>query len=738
MILIDLFLLRILLTGLIISLLLGLFLLLRQMLPRAFSPGLRRIIWLVLLFASLMIILFPFSIKMPSDLPLWFFHYRLPEPVVSQLSEQTVTEFFALDLASLNSLAGEGDESFADTVAKTMRALELLPTQNWQDKIRSLIPWLRIIYLGGFIIAFVSHLIYYFKDIRKKMMCRMIDETGREAWQADIASMRDQFGNYRQADVMMYDCDCDRPSRWLKNWRKHILPVPADRPDEMSLSDRKDWLQAHLDFLAHPDLLPIIVWLIVRSVFWFNPFWHSSWCYYSKDLTDTKISRIRHHQRMQTSQNINIIIVLTGILTCLVMLTVVFFLIWQMPHQILPTVNSTQIASKADVPVMTRSIPSNRYTLTDYRVIFNESSLISAADSLSRFDGLTRLDSNGDIVWQSSIYRLLDLQIQPSVETMDTCQIAEDRWSIAVKVGRANIQIPEIWMICVDGLGQPVGRQKIELPDQYGRLDTDYSIGITLAPDGGWIQSIYSLKKVKSAQTALPVLLSQNLLNISRHDTQGQTIWSLDPSSTDLQDIGNTFIMNEKVVKFKSIQQIIPTLDGGCAIITRGQTRLMRINRETDREESVYYYDIDRLLIITVNGEISRAQDLIGKAGYFKVHQAFTEDDGTLYLTGLDTKSDPGSSESEAISFPAIQAINADGTVRFSLVIAESGQYNLRGAMLQNQQLTILLQDVNRGSALYQIDLKGQNQWLNILDSDDGFVPMALVNDDQIVVFANS
>jgi len=738
MVSIDLILLRILLTGVVISLLLGLFLLLRKMIPRAFPPGLRRLIWLVLLFASLLIIPFPASIKMPSELPLGFFQYRLPDPAASQLSEQTVKEYFSLDLASLNSLVGEGDESFADTVAKAMRDLDLLPAQSWQDKLRGLIPWLRMIYLSGFAISLLTHIIYYYVSVRNKMICRKIDETGREAWQADITAMRDQFENYRQADVMMYDCDCDRPSRWLINWKNHILAVPADRPDKMDIADRKDWLQAHLDFLAHPDFLPIILWLIVRSVFWFNPFWHSSWCCYSKDLTDTKISRIHHRQRIKTNRLNNIFIVLIGFVTCLVMLAVVVFLAWQMPCQILPAVNSTQIVSKADRPVLTRSISSDRYTLTDYRVLFSESSLISTADSLSRYDSLTRLDRNGDVIWQSSIYRLLELRVQPSVETLDTCQIAEDRWSVAVKVGRATVQVPEIWMICVDGLGQPVSRQKITLPDQYGSLDTDYHIVITLAPDGGWIQSIYSSKTIKSSQTALPAMLSQNLLNLSRHDAQGRLLWSLDPAATDLQEIKNTFVFNEKVVKFKRIQQIIPTADGGCALITRGQTRLMRFNRETDREESVYYYDFDQLLNISATGEITRTQDLFGKAGYFQVHQAFTDDDGTLYLTGLDTKPDPGFSDFKAISFPAIQAINADGTIRFSIVVAESGQFNLRGAMLHDQQLTLLLHDVYKGSALYQINLESQNQWLNSLDPDAGFVPMALVNDDQIVVFSNS
>ncbi|HAL74539.1 MAG TPA: hypothetical protein DCM45_05525, partial [Clostridiales bacterium] len=473
-------------------------------------------------------------------------------------------------------------------------------------------------------------------------------------------------------------------------------------------------------------------------LFWFNPFWHSSWCCYSKDFIDFKINRIRHKQGLKSGLINNIIISFTGFVTCLALLLVIVFLAWQMPRHILPTVNSSQIAAQADVPVVTRSIPSDRYILTDYRVIYDDTSLISISDSSSRFDSLLRLDSNGDVIWLSSIYSLLDMPVYPSVEMLDTCQIAEDHWTIAVKIGRAQTQVPEIWYICVDGLGKPVSRQIITLPDEYGRLDIDYRVVITLAPDGGWIQSIYSIKNVKSSQTTLPAYTSQNLLNLSRYDAQGQALWSLDPATTDLQDINNSFIMNEKVVKFKRIQQIVPTADGGCAVLTLGQIRLTRFNRETSHEESAFYYDVGQLFIISAAGDITRTQDLIGKAGYFQVFQAFANDDGTLYLIGLDMQPDPGLSALEEISYPAIQAIAADGSIKFSIIAAESGQYNLRGAMMQDQQLTLLLHDVYKGSALYQIDLEGQNRWLDILDPDDGFIPMALVTDDQIVAFSNA
>jgi len=738
MLYIDLIVLRILLTGLIICLLLGLFLLLRWLLPWAIPPRLRRIVWLVLLFASLMIIPFPAVLKLPADLPIWFFRLRLPDPVSVQLDEAIVADFFSFDSLSLNSLAEQGDETFADTITRAMSNLELLPDLTWQEQLLKLLPWLRVLYLTGLVIALLAHIVYYFKVIRNKMICKTVGETGREAWQSDIIMMRDDFDNYRQADVMMYDSVCDHPSRWLKNWREHILPVPTELPGQMSPDDRKEWLQVQLDHLAHPGLLPIYIWLIVRSLFWFNPFWHSGWRCYANDLTHFKISRLRKKQGKNNEYQHNITILVSRYLSLTVLLSAIAFLAWQMPRQILPDINSSTINGADADSIITRLLPTDQYLLTDDRMVIDDSTILVTTDAFSRFDSLLRLDRNGEIIWQQSIYDLLDLPVYSSVETLDTCQIADNLWSVAIKTGNSINQAQDIRYVQIDALGQLVNSMIIPLPNEFGRFDSDYTIDITLAPSGGWVMSVYTLKNLRLTQTSLLAWRNQKLLRLSRHDALGQVIWTIDPEKQLLKDISNTTILSARVIKLKRIQQIIPTADGGCYVLTRGQTMLQRINRESDQQESVYYYDRDQLIRISATGEITRSQDLIGKAGYFNVLQAFSGDDGTLYLAGLDTRPDPGLAERDLISYPAVQAITADGKILFSAIAAQSGQYNLRGAILHDHYLALLLHDVYSGSAIYRIDLQGKKQWMDVLERDIGYVPLVLVTDDQLVAFSNN
>ena len=658
----DLVLLRILFTGIVSSLLLLIFWLLR----RFCTPVSRRIIWLTMIICALFIIPIPLIIKLPATWPDWIFNWRLPDPTQLILSRDSISRIFQ------HFLTGKG--TAAVPIGYLLENRGFLPALTLGDWLIEHLPELRMIYLAGLILT-IAYLTLKSMQGKKRWQQRVILSDAHidlEAWQNFIVKIRDEIRIYRQYDPIIADTQMSRPIDVFLNWRHHKILVPMASPDDISEVESRQWLSDQLKKNRLTELLWLAGWLLVRVLIWFSPVWALS---SRKLLFDTSRQPGEIHKRSWLFSIF--VIALITLLACA-------GLSWQLSAKIVRdyyyrmqnitlTEDINLLAVKAVDFSQDRSANSYGY----YMTMDNNNVLL--------------MNAFNEPCWSSSISDIINLENDQQYIQISYRQLADHSWSFLVGVGARRVYIDKYYRLIFDAQGQILDNQLVwsdQIASIYGSVGSIPEFELT--DDGGWLMTIRSWY---DADLSSSIYASTEIIRwVVRFDLKGQEVWRLG---------------HEAISRLQGISISMDNGNGIFGSIGFGQTLRLptsgpsrsTVLLTTDYISLINYYDdsdgipdslsnIERnnwsVSLLDASGNLQWRRIIYASDIDMYVNQVFCSDDAVYLL--CDVQDRIGNT-----IIPALIALSIDGDIIWTIQLNDYSEFQWSDFYISDECLTCVL-----------------------------------------------
>ncbi len=734
MLFVDLILLRILMTGLLVGLLLAVFLLLRRLFPNLFSRRLRKGIWVALLLMSLLILPLPYVVSIPSTAPMWVFTARLPDPA-KIIIDQSLVDHTLQEITKGSEFIQVDDNG--NPIEIPAQELTFFPKLSLSDWVIKLLPYLRFVYLAGLVLTTVFYLLKWRKirNEKNKIESAAID---RDGWLSEIASLRDQIGNYHQADVALSPItDPDLYSIYF-NLRHHIIAVPTASPAKIPDEERRQFLVQMLKRNNH-HALPIIVILlmIARCLAWFVPVWSLS----VKALTQDCFS-IRHQPPQKNRWFVRLA---ATVITAAILSVVALIIIWQIPYEIKPAYSVDQSNIKA---LQIETTP----TLNSINLSFNLSNTISQDNFLVgevNDDAilLSQYDYNGHVIWQIPSQTLLLMDEVKFLYVLNSRQFPDQSWSLILQSETIYEGSQDIWYIKIDQQGQVCERTVIS-----SGYENEYYYDNFSLTDNGWIcQKVY-----------FPESGANNTIfhrEIVRYSSDSQELWHDDLENlidAKLESISKYYEHNDDSLYFQfsndiNISNIITTVDNNSYVVIQSIFNYS-YSINSNLSNSYYYQNIGNfnalIFKLSPDGQLVWQKIIQSQHGIFFPRLAVCDDEGNIYLYGnvlndsniIYQSQDNPIEALEPIYLPSVCAISADGEYLWQHIFYDEKRANPKSIILQNNCLTFSFTEypsmstANPLERFIQMDINGQLIGQASIKSDYDHHYYFCVNNDMISI----
>ncbi|HAL74299.1 MAG TPA: hypothetical protein DCM45_04290 [Clostridiales bacterium] len=553
----DLMILRILLTGLVSIILTSIFFIARKLL----THQIRYIFLLVLLILPLLAFPMLITVKLPSEAPDWLLDIRLPDPD-QQLLTQTGIGFLTEELFKT-----EGPVSAEISTWLTEQGYQ--NDLGLSEQLVLYLPLLKLIYWVGFVLSLLVNIILLIRRLRKRTQFRSLSASSlnQSDWQSEIARIRDETGIYRKSDVVLAGPDEHHVWAILQNWRQRTIPVPTNELSEVNPPERRDWLIRQLQLAAHPRILITIIWLITRSLLWFNPW--IDYCFKSI------ITHDRHKSDHKQGGKINPFRWVASGTAILLMIGSLAMVGWQIPQQITRDFKllKNENAPELDVDILDQ-YPQRTKPIVNW--IFNQKT-DEYGFALLDPDGQPIWFVPGRDIWDTSYLNDLSLMY---VWQISAVQMTDQSWSLISNINRYNSSphaddertfiTDSAWHLHISQDGQLISSDKV-VEYQRAQLISDSIVSSgSLLNDGSYLLTD---RKSQSASLSSDINITLVYVNeINRFSADGEK-----PGKTGTPDWVNalnrcyitkaTRYGQMEFIAQNKIEQIIPVWESNVGLL---------------------------------------------------------------------------------------------------------------------------------------------------------------------------
>jgi len=711
--------LRILFIGIISVLLSGIFFVMRKLL----TQRIRSILLCTLLILPLLAFIMLNPIKLPSEAPDWLLDIRLPDPEQKFLTQ--------------NGIGIMTEELFKTEGPVSAEISSWLTEQGYQsdrtmsEQIVHYLPLLQMIYWFGLFLSLILNIILLTRRLRRRTQFRSANasDLNQAEWQVEIAALRDETGIYRQSDIVLAGQDEHHVWAILQNWLQRTLPVPASEPSAVEPAERRQWLLKQLHLNAHPCYFITIVWLIARSLIWFNP------------LIDFCFKSLIHADRLETShvekRHNNIFHWVPSGIVLLFMIGCLTLIGWQIPQRISRDFKLLKIE---DAPELAVNILDRYPRRTEPLVSW-------IFDQKSDDYGFALLDAEGKPIWYVPGREIWDTSYLNDLSLLDVWQISavqmtDQSWSLMANISRyKSLSMDErkvmsnlAWHLHISLDGKLISANKV-FEYQIAQLIAENSdASASLLNDGS-----YLLTNQRSQSASLSSDIKISLLTIdelSCFDADGKERNSFENNSW-VKKFNRCYMTKATrygFMEFNSlneIDQFIPIRDNFVGLLNkRGTISLIpSLNPKKQIQTDLDYQAQYCFICLDSNGDEIWRKDLTDPSDGMMIQDQYQADGDMLYwqASRYDNYYSDLQSYSKAYAInDTIIALNTANATSWKLRLDEKIVKNFRidRWIAQNDCLSLLFSGINENPNKLMIcqlnrqgELIGLTKFENISDS---------------------
>jgi len=721
----DLMILRISFIGLVSIVLTGIFFIARKLL----TQHIRFIFLLVIVILPLLSYPMLITVKLPPEAPEWLLDIRLPDPE-QQLLTPTGIGFLTESLFKT-----EGPVSAEISTWLTEHGYQT--DQGWSERIVRFLPLLQLIYWFGFSLSLIVNIILTNRRLRKRSQYRSLNASSlnRADWQAELAKIRDEMGIYRKSDIVLAAPDEDQVWAILQNWRQRTIPVPAGEPSAVNLTDRREWLIRQLRLNARPRIFYTIVWLIARSLFWFNPW--IDYCYKSL-ITDD------HHRTgfLQKNRIIPYQWIISGV-AFLLILGSLAMVGWQIPQQITRDIKQIKIEGASELTVK----------ILDQYPLRTKPNLRWIFDQPKNDYGFALLDAEGKPVWFVPGRQIWDTSYFKDLSWLhiwqtSSVQLPDQSWSLLANISRYKQNSSDeqsyvsdsVWHLHISHDGQLINAGKV-IEYQTAQMVSDSIVASgALLNDGSYLLTD---RRSQSESLSSDINITLEYVNeITRYDADGNR-----PGDIASDNWFNTFkrcYINKatrygqmEFIAQNEIEQFIPIRDHFIGLLNvRGTISLIPVLSPKKQIQTDMTYQAQyRFICLDSNGFEIWQKDLTEPSDGLMIHNPNLTDGDMLYWQAsrfADYYSDVQSYSMAYAPFDTIIALNTENASSWKLSMDEkiTRNFNIAQWIAQNDCLSLLLTGKNEDPntlMICQLDKQGELIGLAQLDNIEDYYLYSIV-----------
>lgn len=710
----DLVLMRILLIGIISFILFGIFFVTQKRL----GYQSRFILLIVLLILPLLAFPMLSSITLPAEAPDWLLDIRLPDPEQQFLTERGIGILTEKRFKTENPVSAE--------ISTWLNEHGYEYDQEHSDLISLYLPLLQLIYWFGFLLSLSVNIILMIRRLRKRTQYRSLNASNinQADWQAEVAQIRDELGIYRKSDIVLAGPDEHHISAILQNWFQRTIPVPASEPMAVDPSERRVWLLRQLRLNARPRIILTIIWLIARSLLWFNP-WIDH-CFKSLIIDHLEKNQV------QLSNKISFRWIPSGIVLISIIssLTIVS---WQIPRQITRDLTLLKIDHAPELTVnILDKFPDRTEPIVSW--IF---------DQKTDDYGFALLDVAGEPIWfvtgreiwgNSSINDLSLL----NVWKVNAVQMPDQSWSLMANMTRyksiskdddqLSVMSDSTWHLHISCDGSLIRVNKV-VEHPIAQMFSDRIVASASQLNDG----SYLLTDRRSQSASLSNDINITLVTVK------ETSW-FDVDGTEINILDNNswlktfnFCNISKASRYGSmefiaqneIEQYIPIRDNCVGLLnTRGTIALIpSLNPKNQIQTSVFYQAQYRFICLDSIGHKVWQKDLTDPGDGIMIQTQYLSDGEMIYWQGSrfdNFYSDEQSYSKAYVPFDTIIALNTANATSWKLRLDEeiTENFSIAHWIAQNNCLSFLLTGIQNPNDLMicQLDQYGKLIGLAQLD----------------------
>lgn len=678
----ELFLARVILSGLFISVIIAVFFLLRHFYPQLINGSLRRFIWQFSLAVVILTLVWPKVIYYPLNTPEWFFRLQLFRNNNSRI---------------LYFLLQEAEHSLIMRI------------------------WRTIFPAGALAYVVISRrLLWNSKNSRlhlRRMKSR--EERAREAgdldlpaWENYLALWRDKLGYYRRAELRLESVE---ENLWEKIYRRYrkIITVDRKKPPE-EINDRSGALL--LDRLHHPYIITCLLHRIVQILLWFVPGLWLSTKYLQSDLQLDREERIARKLNRSKAKKMILLparIRQSSVIVILLVVALAFF--WQLPAVYLPGLETAEAKIPQENFGLTTVMAQDRQQI---REALNKSDLDrllfdSQEPILYLQDGeirLVKFRQDGYLQWQTIIpldTALVAVSYIPkiiSIELIESRMLPGDELYLLCATEN-EFNMIQYWHIHLKAAGELISVQRID--QQMSELVKDYNL--CLASDGGYLAYAYD-----------------EYLHLWRFDRRGKLIWQ--KKATDIFHSEKPTPANIKALADN---------DGGFFLVAGNSLKYGNMHNTHNEYLCIMAYRLDS------KGDVVYSREISNPDRSYSIYTSTVDEQNLLYLGGSVrfTKSSLIYSDQEILEPESeyidpgdrwtcgiLMAVDPENNSLWQKIIPLNYKSSLEEILIQDKTISVLMYALRKENAadlfsrkkfLWQLDLNGKIIARKNIESDD-------------------